>query len=117
MLAQAPSLEVGCEGSVLAQQVVLFQVTAQLVVGDLEQLGRFALIVFGFHQRLFDQIEVLMTDYVAQAIGVDRAEADRDLAQSRRSYAEVKSPATGVVLTRYVTPGSFVSAATSRKCW
>ena len=29
------------------------------------------------HMRLFDQIEVLMTDYVMQAIGVDRAEADR----------------------------------------
>ncbi len=29
------------------------------------------------HMRLFDQIEVLMTDYVVQAIGVDRAEADR----------------------------------------
>lgn len=27
--------------------------------------------------RLFDQIEVLMTDYVVEALGVDRAEADR----------------------------------------
>ncbi len=29
------------------------------------------------HMRLFDQIEVLMTEYVVQAIGVDRPEADR----------------------------------------
>ncbi len=29
------------------------------------------------HMRLFDQIEVLMTDYVVDALGVDRAEADR----------------------------------------
>ena len=29
------------------------------------------------HMRLFDQIEVLMTDYVVQTIGVTRSEADR----------------------------------------
>lgn len=29
------------------------------------------------HARLFDQIEVRMTDYVQAALGVDRAEADR----------------------------------------
>ncbi len=29
------------------------------------------------HMRLFDQIEVLMTEYVVQALRVDRAEADR----------------------------------------
>jgi RND family efflux transporter MFP subunit len=45
---------------------------------------------------------------------LDRAEADRDLARSRRSYAEVRSPADGVVLNRFVTVGSFVSAANPR---
>ncbi|WP_210092194.1 pyrimidine 5'-nucleotidase [Ruegeria sp. HKCCSP346] len=38
------------------------------------------------HMRLFDQIEVLMTDYVVQAIGVDRAEADRLRAHYWREY-------------------------------
>ncbi len=38
------------------------------------------------HMRLFDQIEVLMTDYVVQAIGVDRAEADRLRSQYWRQY-------------------------------
>lgn len=35
-----------------------------------------------------------------------RAEAARDLAKSRLSYAEVRSPADGVVLERFVTPGT-----------
>lgn len=38
------------------------------------------------HMRLFDQIEVLMTDYVVQAIGVDRPEADRLRSQYWRQY-------------------------------
>ncbi|WP_170750661.1 pyrimidine 5'-nucleotidase [Ruegeria lacuscaerulensis] len=38
------------------------------------------------HMRLFDQIEVLMTDYVVQAIGVDRAEADRLRSHYWRAY-------------------------------
>ncbi|WP_209833405.1 pyrimidine 5'-nucleotidase [Ruegeria sp. HKCCE3926] len=38
------------------------------------------------HMRLFDQIEALMTDYVVQAIGVDRAEADRLRAYYWREY-------------------------------
>ena len=38
------------------------------------------------HMRLFDQIEVLMTDYVVQAIGVDRAEADRLRSHYWREY-------------------------------
>ncbi|MDA7965911.1 pyrimidine 5'-nucleotidase [Ruegeria sp.] len=38
------------------------------------------------HMRLFDQIEVLMTDYVVQAIGVDRAEADRLRSHYWRQY-------------------------------
>lgn len=38
------------------------------------------------HMRLFDQIEVLMTDYVVQAIGVDRAEADRLRSHYWRHY-------------------------------
>ncbi|MCX8952217.1 pyrimidine 5'-nucleotidase [Ruegeria sp. NA] len=38
------------------------------------------------HMQLFDQIEVLMTDYVVQAIGVDRAEADRLRGQYWRQY-------------------------------
>ncbi len=36
--------------------------------------------------RLFDQIEVLMTDYVVQTIGVDRAEADRLRGHYWREY-------------------------------
>ncbi len=36
--------------------------------------------------RLFDQIEVLMTDYVVQAIGVDRVEADRLRGHYWREY-------------------------------
>jgi putative hydrolase of the HAD superfamily len=36
--------------------------------------------------RLFDQIEVLMTDYVVQAIGVDRVEADRLRSHYWRAY-------------------------------
>jgi len=36
--------------------------------------------------RLFDQIEGLMTDYVVQAIGVDRAEADRLRGHYWREY-------------------------------
>jgi len=46
--------------------------------------------------------------------GLDRATAGLDLAKSRLSYAEVTSPASGVVLERFVTPGSFVSAADPR---
>ncbi|RBW61863.1 pyrimidine 5'-nucleotidase [Ruegeria sp. A3M17] len=38
------------------------------------------------HMQLFDQIEVLMTDYVVQAIGVDRAEADRLRSHYWREY-------------------------------
>ncbi|SDW54765.1 putative hydrolase of the HAD superfamily [Ruegeria halocynthiae] len=38
------------------------------------------------HMRLFDQIEVLMTDYVVQAIGVDRSEADRLRSHYWRQY-------------------------------
>ncbi len=38
------------------------------------------------HMRLFDQIEVLMTDYVMRAIGVDQAEADRLRAHYWREY-------------------------------
>lgn len=38
------------------------------------------------HMQLFDQIEVLMTDYVVRAIGVDRPEADRLRAQYWRDY-------------------------------
>jgi HlyD family secretion protein len=38
-----------------------------------------------------------------------RAEVARDLARSQLSYAEVRSPAAGVVLERFVTPGSWLS--------
>jgi len=38
------------------------------------------------HMRLFDQIEVLMTDYVVQTLGVDRAEADRLRSDYWRRY-------------------------------
>ncbi|WP_170603766.1 pyrimidine 5'-nucleotidase [Ruegeria arenilitoris] len=38
------------------------------------------------NMRLFDQIEVLMTDYVVSAIGVNRAEADRLRSKYWRQY-------------------------------
>ncbi|KUJ85677.1 HAD family hydrolase [Ruegeria marisrubri] len=38
------------------------------------------------HMRLFDQIEVLMTDYVMRALGVDRPEADRLRSHYWRQY-------------------------------
>ena len=43
-----------------------------------------------------------------------RTEAARDLAEARLSYADVKSPAGGVVMERYVTPGTWLSAANPR---
>ncbi|MEN8148601.1 MAG: efflux RND transporter periplasmic adaptor subunit [Planctomycetota bacterium] len=43
-----------------------------------------------------------------------RAEAVRDLAKAQLEYVEVKSPADGVVLERYVTPGTFLSPANPR---
>ncbi len=38
------------------------------------------------HMRLFDQIEVLMTDYVVQALGVEKTEADRLRSHYWRQY-------------------------------
>ncbi len=38
------------------------------------------------HMRLFDQIEVLMTDYVVRTLGVDQAEADRLRSEYWRRY-------------------------------
>ncbi len=38
------------------------------------------------HMQLFDQIEVLMTDYMVQTIGVDRAEANRLRSHYWRQY-------------------------------
>jgi len=43
-----------------------------------------------------------------------RAEASRDLAKSRLGYAEVRSPVAGVVLQRFVTPGTWLSAGDPR---
>jgi len=43
-----------------------------------------------------------------------RTEAARDLAEARLSYTDVKSPATGVVMERYVTTGTWLSAAEPR---
>ncbi|MHC4473932.1 MAG: efflux RND transporter periplasmic adaptor subunit, partial [Planctomycetota bacterium] len=43
-----------------------------------------------------------------------RAQAARDLARSRLDYTEVKSPAAGVVLERFVTPGTWLSADAPR---
>nr|WP_321253594.1 pyrimidine 5'-nucleotidase [uncultured Ruegeria sp.] len=38
------------------------------------------------HMRLFDQIEVLMTDYVVRTLGVDQSEADRLRSEYWRRY-------------------------------
>jgi len=43
-----------------------------------------------------------------------RTEAARELAEARLSYADVKSPAAGVVMERYVTVGTWLSAADPR---
>jgi multidrug efflux pump subunit AcrA (membrane-fusion protein) len=43
-----------------------------------------------------------------------RTEANRDLARSHLSYATVTSPAAGVVLSRFVTAGTFVTASDPR---
>ena len=52
---------------------------------------------------------------VAQAeAALARTEAARDLAEARLSYTDVKSPAAGVVMERYVTTGTLLSAADPR---
>ena len=50
------------------------------------------------------------TEEVARAkAALTRAEAARDQARANLSYVEVKSPAAGVVLERFVTPGSWLA--------
>ncbi|MHC4934521.1 MAG: efflux RND transporter periplasmic adaptor subunit, partial [Planctomycetota bacterium] len=61
-----------------------------------------------------EELNLLRAGYRVEEVAkaratLTRAEAARDLAQSHFSYAEVRSPAAGVVLERYVTPGSWLS--------
>jgi HlyD family secretion protein len=43
-----------------------------------------------------------------------RTEAERDLAKARLSYCEVRSPASGIVLERHVTPGTWLASGNPR---
>jgi multidrug efflux pump subunit AcrA (membrane-fusion protein) len=66
-----------------------------------EELGR---LEAGFRVEEVKQAEATLA----------RTEAARDLAEARLSYTEVKSPAAGVVMERYVTVGTLLSAADPR---
>ena len=48
------------------------------------------------------------------AAAVKRAEASRDLAKAKLEYVEVRSPSDGVVLERFVSPGSWLLATDPR---
>ncbi len=66
-----------------------------------EELGR---LEAGFRVEEVKQAEATLA----------RTEASRDLAEARLSYTDVKSPARGVVMERYVTPGTWLTAADPR---
>ncbi|MHC4491189.1 MAG: efflux RND transporter periplasmic adaptor subunit [Planctomycetota bacterium] len=66
-----------------------------------EELGR---LEAGFRVEEVKQAEATLA----------RTEAARDLAEARLSYTDVKSPAAGVVMERYVTPGTWLTAADPR---
>lgn len=58
------------------------------------------------HVRLFDQIEVKMTQYVMDALGVDRPRAD----QLRRKYwAEYGTTLAGLMRVHDVDPGPYLT--------
>ena len=59
------------------------------------------------HMRLFDQIEVLMTDYVVRTIGVDRAEADRLRSQYWRQYGTTLA---GLMAEHDLDPDPYLNA-------
>jgi len=56
---------------------------------------------------LFDQIEVLMTDYIVQAIGVDRAEANRLRSFYWRTYG---TSLAGLMAEHNIDPDPFLLA-------
>lgn len=56
--------------------------------------------------RLFDQIEVRMTDWVMEALGVDRAEADR---LRRHYWAEYGTTLAGLMAEHGVDPGPYLT--------
>lgn len=56
--------------------------------------------------RLFDQIEVRMTDWVMQALGVDRAEADR---LRRQYWAEYGTTLAGLMREHGVDPAPYLT--------
>jgi HlyD family secretion protein len=61
-----------------------------------------------------EELNRLKAGYRVQEVAKARAtlarvESARDLARSRLSYAELRSPIAGVVLERFVTPGSWLS--------
>jgi multidrug resistance efflux pump len=64
------------------------------------------------HARLAAGFRVEEVEQARAALA--RAEADRDLARSKLSYAEVRSPSAGVVLERFVTPGTSLGAGNLR---
>ncbi len=58
------------------------------------------------HVRLFDQIEVRMTDWVMRALGVERAEADRLRADYWRRYGTTLA---GLMAEHGVDPGPYLT--------
>ena len=66
-----------------------------------EELGR---LESGFRVEEVDQATATLA----------RTEAARDLAEAKLSYTEVKSPAAGVVMARFVTAGTWLSASNPR---
>ncbi|MHC4818154.1 MAG: efflux RND transporter periplasmic adaptor subunit [Planctomycetota bacterium] len=77
------------------------EVARARVAAAREELGR---LEAGFRVEEVNQAEAALAS----------AEASRDLAEARLSYTEVKSPAAGVVMERYVTPGTWLTAAEPR---
>jgi multidrug efflux pump subunit AcrA (membrane-fusion protein) len=66
-----------------------------------EELGR---LEAGFRTEEVDQATATLA----------RAEAARDLAEAKLTYTEVKSPAAGVVMERFVTEGTWLTAGNPR---
>lgn len=58
------------------------------------------------HARLFDQIEVRMTDYVANSLGVSRDEADR---LRKHYWAEYGTTLAGLMEVHGVDPGPYLT--------
>lgn len=58
------------------------------------------------HARLFDQIELRMTDYVMQALGVDQPRADR---LRRKYWAQYGTTLAGLMREHGVDPGPYLT--------